>query len=218
MLASRIFTHAYVPAKAPGPCDRVMVMFHGLGQSLRDLVWVTPELGIDSLSYLLVNAPYDHSFGGFSWFDVPADGAPVGPAVESIKRSRELIQGLFGELKDQGVAPSDIFLFGFSQGSMMALDAGLRFGERLGGIVGVSSWLGFQEDYLAAFSPIAKEQSFFLTHGWQDRQVPFRSVQVQCEFLASQGIHLEFKLYDKDHSILPEEVQDIREWLGKRLT
>lgn len=216
MLTTALFTHKYVPAKVPGPRERVMVVLHGLGDSLHGFTWLPPALGIDSLSYLLVNAPDDY-YGGFSWFDFTGGGADMGPAIAGIKRSRGLIQGLLDELRKQGVAGSDIFLFGFSQGCLMALDAGLRYGGRLAGIVGVSGWLAFQEEYPAAFSPVAKDQDFLVTHGLRDPLLPYRATQAQCAFLKAQGLRIEFKSYDKDHTMLPEEVGEIREWLRKRL-
>jgi phospholipase/carboxylesterase len=152
----------------------------------------------------------------FSWFDFTG-GPDLGPAVAGIKRSRGLIRGLLDEIRGQGVAAADVFLFGFSQGCLMALDAGLRYGERLGGIVGVSGWLAFQEEYPAAFSPAAREQSFLVTHGLHDPLLPFRQTRAQSAFLESQGIDLVFKAYDKDHTMLPEEVEDIRRWLEDRM-
>jgi len=216
MLKTSLFTHKYVPARAPGPRERVMVVLHGLGDSLQGFTWMPSALGIDSLSYLLVNAPDDY-YGGYSWFDFTGGGADMGPAIAGIKRSRGLIQGLLGELEAQGMAASDTFLFGFSQGCLMALDAGLRFGKRLGGVVGVSGWLAFQEEYPDAFSPVAREQAFLVTHGLRDPLLPYRITQAQCAFLKAQGIDLEFKSYDKEHTMLPQEVGDIREWLERRL-
>lgn len=211
-----LFTYKYVPAKEPGPRERVLVVLHGLGDSLHGFTWMPPALGLDGLSYLLVNAPDDY-FGGYSWFDFTGGGADMGPAIAGIKRSRGLIQGLLGELEAQGIAAADTFLFGFSQGCLMALDAGLRYGKRLGGIVGVSGWLAFQEEYPAAFSPVAKEQSFLVTHGIRDPLLPFRATQAQCAFLEAQGLRLRFKAYAKEHTMLPEEVGDIRAWLAERL-
>jgi phospholipase/carboxylesterase len=216
MLKTALFTHKYVPAKAPGPRGKVLAVFHGLGDSLHGFTWLPSILGIDSLSYLLVNAPDDY-YGGHSWFDFTGGGADLGPAIAGIKRSRGLIQGLLGELAAQGVAASDVFLFGFSQGCLMALDAGLRYGERLGGIVGVSGWLAFQDEYPAAFSPVAREQAFLVTHGLRDPLLPFRATEAQCAFLRQQGIALEFKAYDKEHTMLPAEVMDIRGWLEGRI-
>jgi len=216
MLTTALFTHKYVPAKVPGPRERVMVVFHGLGDSLNGFTWMPSALGLDGLSYLLVNAPDDY-FGGYSWFDFTGGGADMGAAIAGIKRSRGLIQGLLGELEAQGVGAADTFLFGFSQGCLMALDAGLRYGKRLGGIVGVSGWLAFQEEYPAAFSPAAQKQSFLVTHGLRDPLLPFRATQAQCAFLKAQGLQLVFKAYDKEHTMLPEEVGDIRAWLAERL-
>lgn len=216
MLKTDLLTYKYVPAKSPGGRERVMVVLHGLGDSLHGFTWLPSALGLDSLSYLLVNAPDDY-YGGFSWFDFTGGGGDMGPAIAGIKRSRGLIRGLLDELRQQGVAGPDIFLLGFSQGCLMALDAGLRYGERLGGIVGVSGWLAFQEEYPAAFSPVVREQEFLVTHGIRDPLLPYRATQAQCEFLKAQGLRLEFKSYGKDHTMLQEEVADIRRWLEERL-
>src|SRR5690606_2069232 len=99
----------------------------------------------------------------------------------------------------------------------MALDAGLRSEVRLGGICGVSGWLAFQDEYPAAFSPCAREQTFLITHGLRDPLLPFAMSKAQCAFLKEQGIDVTFKAYDKDHTILPEELGDIRKWLSQRL-
>lgn len=216
MLKTDLFTHKFFPAKDPGPRPRVLLVFHGLGDSLNGFTWMPPEMRLDSLSYLLVNAPDDY-YGGFSWFDFTGGGADMGPAIAGIKRSRKLIQGLIDEVIAQGVAAEDIFLFGFSQGCLMALDAGLRTDKRLGGIIGVSGWLAFQDEYPAAFSPVAKAQSFLVTHGAFDPLLPFKTTQAQCAFLKAQGIDLTFQRYDKDHTVLPEELRDIRSWLGEKL-
>jgi phospholipase/carboxylesterase len=216
MLESALFAHKYVPARSPGPRERVMVVFHGLGDTLHGFTWLPGEMRLDALSYLLVNAPDDY-FGGYSWFDF-SGGPDLGPAAAGIRRSRGLIRGLLGELKAQGVAAADTFLFGFSQGCLMALDAGLLHAERLGGVVGVSGWLAFAEEYPAAFSPAAREQAFLVTHGLRDPLLPFRATETQCAFLKAQGIDLDFRAYDKEHTMLPEEVADIREWLRRRIS
>lgn len=216
MPKTALFEHKYFPAPKPGPRERLLIVFHGLGDSLNGFTWMPPEMRLDSLSYLLVNAP-DEYYGGFSWFDFTGGGADMGPAIAGIKRSRGLIQQLLAEQEAAGVAAEDIFLFGFSQGCLMALDAGLRYGKRLGGIIGVSGWLAFQEEYPAAFSPAARDQAFLVTHGLRDPLLAFRTTEAQCAFLKSQGINLVFQQYDKDHTILPEELRDIRGWLKDRL-
>ncbi|HKP95839.1 MAG TPA: hypothetical protein VJ385_08795 [Fibrobacteria bacterium] len=215
MLKTDLFDSQYVPARRPGPREKALVVFHGLGDSLNGFTWMPGELGLDALSYLLVNAPDDY-YGGFSWFDFSGGGEFMQNAVPGILRSRKLIRGLLGELTAQGVRPEDIFLFGFSQGCLMALDAGLRADIVLGGVCGVSGWLAFREEYPAAFSPVARRQEFLVTHGLRDPLLPFALSEAQCAFLKAQGIRLDFKAYDKDHTILPGELKDIRDWLSAR--
>jgi predicted esterase len=45
--------------------------------------------------------------------------------------------------------------------------------------------------------------------------VPFGPAAEQFAELQKLGVPLEFKIYDKDHTILPEELEDIREWFLK---
>lgn len=216
MLKTALFQHSYIPARTPGPSVKVLVVLHGLGDSLKGFTWMPREMRLDSLSYLLVNAPDDY-YGGFSWFDFSSAGVDMGPAIAGIHRSRKMIRDLLEELMAQGVKSRDILLFGFSQGCLMALDAGLRSDVVLGGVCGVSGWLAFAEEYPGAFSAAAPEQDFLVTHGLRDPLLPFRRTQAQMTQLKALGIRVEFREYDKDHTILPEELQDIRDWLIRRI-
>ena len=99
----------------------------------------------------------------------------------------------------------------------MALDAGLRSDAVLGGICGVSGWLAFPEEYPAAFTPATPQQVFLVTHGLQDPLLPFRRSQAQMSQLKALGVNLAFQEYDKEHTVLPEELRDIRNWLVERL-
>jgi phospholipase/carboxylesterase len=212
MLKTKLFQYEYIPAKNPGPEEKILLVFHGLGDSLDGFTWMPSQLKLDTLSYLLVNAPDDY-YGGYSWFDFTNGGAFMERATTGIVRSRKLIRGLIQEMVDQGIKPGNILLFGFSQGCLMALDAGLRCDLILGGICGVSGWLAFQNEYPEKFSPVSKQQIFLVTHGRADPLLPFSVTKAQCEFLVAQGINLTFRAYDKAHTILPEELIAIQGWL-----
>lgn len=210
MPKSKIFTTHFVPAPRPGPVPKLLVVLHGLGDSLHGFTWLPPALKIPELAYLLVNAP-DPYYGGFSWFDFPADPVP------GIVRSRGLLAGLLGEILEQGYRAEDVHLLGFSQGCLMAMDAGLRSALPLGSVIGVSGWIAFAEEYPEALSPAARARKYLVTHGLQDPLLPFEVTAAQCKRLRELGLDLEFKAYDKDHTMLPEEVLDIRAWLMARL-
>ena len=67
---------------APDPHSRrLMVMMHGLGDSIEGYRWLPEALRLPWMNYLLVNAP-DEYYGGYSWFDFGGDILP------GVKRSR----------------------------------------------------------------------------------------------------------------------------------
>ena len=53
-----------------GGTRRLMVMLHGLGDSIEGYRWLPEAMALPWLNYLLVNAPDDY-YGGYSWFDYP---------------------------------------------------------------------------------------------------------------------------------------------------
>jgi phospholipase/carboxylesterase len=209
MITTRLFSHRYVPAPQPGSRERLILVLHGLGDSLNGFSFLPQALRLPEFSYLLLNAPDDY-YGGFSWYDFGGENRAL--STPGIKRSRKLLLSLIEELEGQGMAASDIHLFGFSQGCLMSVDVGLHSPKILGGICGVSGYVGVPEEYPAGLSPAAPQQHFLITHGTGDPMVPFGPAAGQFAELQKIGIALDFRIYDKAHTILPEELEDIREW------
>jgi len=71
---------------------RLMVMLHGLGDSIEGYRWLPEALKLPWLNFLLVNAP-DEYYGGFSWFDYPGDVLP------GVVRSRKWLNTLLDDLR-----------------------------------------------------------------------------------------------------------------------
>ena len=205
MLTTQYFQHRYVPAKQKTDREKVVVVLHGLGDSLRGFSFLPDALRIDGFSYLMLNAP-DEYYGGFSWYDFQGD------KESGVRRSRSLLLKLLEELKEQGVAARDIFFFGFSQGCLIACDLGLRAPEILGGICGVSGYMVMMDEYPEQFSSVAKKQHFLICHGHSDPMVPFEPAAKQFQKLHGMGVNIEFRAYDKVHTILQEELNDIAAW------
>jgi phospholipase/carboxylesterase len=128
-----------------------------------------------------------------------------------------LLLQLIEELLKQGVASQDIFFFGFSQGCLMATDVGLRCQHVLGGVCGISGYVGFFDEYPDAFSPVARDQKFLFSHGMRDPVVPYAPAKDQFLKLKGHGIQMLFNSYDKDHTVLPEELRDIATWFRERV-
>lgn len=184
---------------------------HGMGDSFEGYRILPELLQIKGLGYLLLNAP-DPYFTGFSWFDL------YGDMGTGIQRSRGLLFRVLEQLEQQGWSPENVGLFGFSQGCLMALDCACRYPKTLGAIVGVSGFVGFLEEYPESFSPAARTQKIFVTHGSGDPMIPLSVSKQQVMALKGMGLAIEWREYRKEHTIDPrEEVADIRDFLQRTL-
>ncbi len=196
-----------VPASDTASRD-LLVVLHGLGDSLEGYRWLAPTLGFPWLNCLLVNAPDDYH-GGYSWYEYPGDGGP------GILRSRKLLTELLDELPAKGFKHERIALFGFSQGCLMTLETGLRYPHRLAALVGVSGYVKDLDALVADLPPAAKAQSILVTHGLHDPLIPCGPVREQMNRLRIAGdLDLTWRDFPKDHTIIPEEVVLFRKFLA----
>ncbi|MGO8766417.1 MAG: alpha/beta hydrolase [Limisphaerales bacterium] len=194
-----------IPAAEEGS-RRLMIMLHGLGDSIEGYRWLPDALQLPWLNYLLVNAP-DEYFGGYSWFDYPHDLKP------GVLRSRQLLLDLLDSLR-RDFPPEQITFGGFSQGCLMAIDVGLRYPHRLAGLVGISGWVFEIENLLKEISPVARRQRLLLTHGQFDPLIPFAEVREQARQLKAAGFDILWREFPKDHSIYGEpEIAAVREFV-----
>jgi phospholipase/carboxylesterase len=201
----------FLPAAEPHS-QRLMVVMHGLGDSVEGYRWLPRELNLPWLNFLLVNAP-DPYYDGYSWFDLEGDPGP------GIRRSRELLFQLLDQQKNAGFPTAQTALFGFSQGCLMILEAGLRYPHLFAGLVGISGFAYRPEELLQEMSPVALRQEFLITHGYHDSLLAFAMVKEQMGKFIQQGLRIDWREFDKDHTIAGEtELRVIREFLKARFT
>lgn len=186
-----------VPARDPDS-KWLMVVLHGLGDSLAGYRWLPEAMDLPWLGYQLVNAP-DHYFGGYSWYDFAGD---PGPGVE---RSRRELFTLLDGLVAEGRPSECLFVLGFSQGCLMTLELAGRYGRRLAGCVGISGYVHQVERLASELSPQAANQRVLVTHGTRDPLLPLAPVRRQVELLRSAGMSIEWREFVKEHTIAGEE-------------
>src|SRR5262245_47908231 len=112
---------------------RLMVVLHGLGDSVAGFRWLPEAMALPWLHYLLVNAP-DPYYGGYAWYDFGGDPEPV------IVRSRQLVFALLDEQREKGFPTDQTLMLGFSQGCLMTWETGLRYPHRMDGLIGISGY------------------------------------------------------------------------------
>ena len=194
-------------AQASAKPQHLVIVLHGLGDSMDGYRWLPATLNVPHFSYLLVNAP-DSYYGGYSWYDFAKDPRP------GVERSREW---LFQTIRAQKTPAENIFLFGFSQGCLMTLEVALRYPERLRGLVGISGYAFEPEEGITTLSPVAKEQAILMTHGLYDSLIPIDAVRQQVKLLQGAGLNIQWHELPKDHTIMGEtEIAIIRQFMLER--
>jgi phospholipase/carboxylesterase len=184
---------------------RLMIMLHGLGDSIEGYRWLPEAMNLPWLNYLLVNAPDDY-YGGYAWFD-------LNDIMPGVLRSRSLLFEVLDDLRRRGFPAEQITIGGFSQGSLMAVDVGLRYPNRFAGIVGISGWVCEPENLLKERSPAARQQRLLLTHGTGDPLLPIAQVRPQIPLLKAAGLNVEWCEFDKVHTIIEEEIVLVRDFV-----
>jgi phospholipase/carboxylesterase len=181
---------------------RLMIVMHGLGDSMDGYRWLPGELNLPWLNYLLVNAP-DPYFGGYSWFDFPGDSGP------GVARSYQMVCELLETRRAEGYPTEATVLFGFSQGCLMSWETGMRYPHKFAGLVGVSGALLNPDKLLRERSPVALEQRFLATHGTYDPLIPFGMVRDQVAKMKQAGVKVEWHEFAKEHTIAGQEELDL---------
>lgn len=197
----------FIPSRLEqeGKRSPILVVLHGLGSEgaeFRDFQHIFPP----HISLLLLNAPNPY-FQGFAWFELenPTPG---------ILHARKLLFSSLNELQAQGWAPQDIGVFGFSQGGLLALDIGARYPNVLGAVLAISGFVFFMEEYPESFSSVFSKQKIFASGGRLDPMVPMEATKQQVSHLASLGMNIEWKEYEREHCIDPvAEISDIKTFL-----
>ncbi len=195
-----------IPA-ADGKSKRLMIVLHGLGDSLAGYAWVPEALQLPWMNYLLVNAPDDY-YGGYSWFDIQNN------TEAGVVRSRQLLNELLDAQRDQGFPTEQTVLGGFSQGCLMTLETGLRYPHRFAALLGLSGWVLDPPTLLGETSPAAKVAPVLVVHGRQDPLIPFEKVKAGMAQLKAGGIQIDWHEFDMPHTIIEEEVRLIRRFLA----
>lgn len=195
-----------VPARERGS-TALLVVLHGLGDSMDGYRGLPAELNLPWLGYLLVNAP-DPYYIGYSWYDIYGDADP------GVARSRRLLFELLDDLPSRGFPVEQTSVFGFSQGCLMAMEVATRFPRRLAGCIGVSGYFHAPEMLLDDLPPVAREQRILFTHGTRDPLIPIGPVRRQVELLRGAGLAIEWHEFEKEHGFAGEvEFAVIRRFL-----
>ena len=154
-----------------------------------------------------------------AWYDItnPLIGMPPEDR-DGIEASAQIVRDLIREQNKSGIATNRIILAGFSQGGGIALFAGLRHHEKLAGIMALSSYLPLAATTEAERNPANQHTPIFFGHGMIDPVISIQTAEQSNRLLGKLQYQVDWHTYAMmAHSVSPEEIEDIGNWLTKRL-
>ncbi|SHL71378.1 phospholipase/carboxylesterase [Roseovarius litoreus] len=173
-----------------GTTRSVVVFLHGYGANGADLLGIADVLAehLPDTLFVAPDAPETIPMmpTGYQWFPIPwIDGSSEEESERGLLAAADDLNAFLDALMvDEDVMPEQVVLFGFSQGTMMALHVAPRREDPVAGIVAFSGRLlrpELLEDEAVSRPPV------ILIHGDADDVVPPQSLPQAAEALQAAG-------------------------------
>lgn len=194
-----------------------IIWLHGLGADANDFVPMVKELEFclpDPTRFVFPHAPMAPVTinGGFvmrAWYDILLPDMSRSEDEKGIRRMQFEIDKLIARERSRGITAKKIMLAGFSQGAAIALFGGLRYPEKLAGILALSTYLPLHASLPAEAQAANSNTPIFMAHGTMDNVVPLWLAQASRDRLTHLGYQVEWHEFPMAHSVCMEEVTDI---------
>lgn len=202
-----------------------VIWLHGLGADCHDFESIIPELNLPNnlgVRFIFPNAPTRSITinGGFpcrAWYDIISLTDIKREDSAGVIESKRAIDALIAQEIANGVPASRIILAGFSQGGAMALYTGLQYPEQLAGILALSCYLPLSTDFIDTAHHSNARTSILQMHGTKDDVLPLSLGERSFNYLSQHNYPISFKTFPMGHQLCPEQIQQISQWMIRRL-
>lgn len=192
------------PANGQAP-KKLVIFLHGYGSNGEDLIGLAQHWAADfpDVQWVSPNAPdkVEMAPNGYQWFPISnldphrieAGADAAWPIVDAF---------IDQELERYGLTEQDLVLCGFSQGTMLSLQTGLRRERQIAGILGFSGAMpggARLKDEMKSKPPV------MLIHGDQDQVLPLPFMLDAAQALCAAGHGCQWHISNGiPHSIGPD--------------
>jgi phospholipase/carboxylesterase len=206
-----------------GPQSSV-IWLHGLGADGHDFEPIVPELdlGPAPIRFIFPHAPMmpvtiNQGFVMRAWYDIVSSDLARQEDEAGVRASQAALEALIEHELGRGVPARRIVLAGFSQGGAIALQTGLRYPDRLAGIMALSTYVPIAGSLAGEAQAANRDVPIFMAHGELDPVLPIRRASESRTLLEDLGYQVEWHEYRMPHAVCAEEIAHISAWLTRVL-
>jgi phospholipase/carboxylesterase len=200
-----------------------VIWLHGLGADGNDFVPIIPELKLpESLQvrFVFPNAPsipitINAGHVMPAWYDIIEIDIERKVDNSQLLTSADQIKRLIDREIDLGIPSNKIVLAGFSQGGAVSYQTALTYMQPLAGLLCLSTYFATHD--IITPNLANKQLPIQIMHGSHDPMVPVAQGEKAYQLLTTMGYKTDYKTYPIEHSVCPDEIADIAQWLVKVL-
>jgi phospholipase/carboxylesterase len=202
-----------------------MIWLHGLGASGYDFAPAVTELGIPpelGVRFVFPHAPsravtLNNGFLMPAWYDIYGLKFGTREDAPGLARAARWVEEIIAHEHALGIPHERIIIGGFSQGGAVALQCVLRYQQRLGGLLALSTYLPLASTLTQEITSANLSIPIFVGHGEFDPLVPVSWTDYTMQQLQQLGYRPELHIYAMEHSVNQQEMHDIGQWIKRIL-
>jgi phospholipase/carboxylesterase len=207
------------------PARAAVIWLHGLGADGHDFEPIVPELGLPDhhgVRFVFPHAPVrpitiNNGFAMRAWYDIVSLGDLKKQDEPGIRDSERIVHGYIEDERARGIEPSKIVVAGFSQGGAITLHTGLRYPEKLAGLLALSTYLPLGDKVENEARPERRDTPILMCHGEHDQMLPMLMGEYTRDAMRQLGYQVDWHQYPMAHQVCSEEIELIGLWLKERL-
>lgn len=197
-----------------------IIWLHGLGADGNDFAFMPEDLDLADINirFIFPHAPFRPVTinGGMmtrAWYDIFSIESDMKEDEEGILETQVWLEALIKEQIDNNIPASKVMLIGFSQGGGAAIHTGLRYQQKLGGILGLSTYLPLRHNLAAEMSSSQKQTPVMMMHGVLDQVVKHQFGRLSYDFMKEQCVNIEWREYPMEHTLCNAQLSDISQFI-----
>jgi len=186
---------------------KAIILLHGRGATAESILSIADYLELADFSIFAPQAAQR------TWYPYGFMASDEGN-LSSLNSSLQQVSLLFQFLIENGKAPEQIYVMGFSQGACLSLEFAARNGQKLGGVVAFTGGLIGEKLEEKKYSGDFQGTPILLSSSAHDMHVPAQRIHDSAQLLQKMGAEVSLKFFEDElHTIRPEELT----WVNQTL-
>jgi phospholipase/carboxylesterase len=186
---------------------KAILLLHGRGATAESILSLADYLELADFSIFAPQAAQR------TWYPYGFMASDEGN-LSALNSSLQQVSLLFQFLIENGKAPEQIYVMGFSQGACLSLEFAARNVQKLGGVVAFTGGLIGEKLEEKKYSGDFKGTPILLSSSAHDMHVPAQRIHDSAQLLQKMGAEVRLTLFEDElHTIRPEELT----WVNQTL-